>query len=185
MKLSDLWTFPNPVNEYAARVTAGLVVAFACLTIAVDATASGPASTALFVAVFVGFVLRVLAGPRFSPFGRLSVHVIVPLLGRERLVPGPPKRFAQAVGVVFSGAALALHGVGVDAGARGVLAALVVAASMEAFAGFCLGCVVFGELQRRGVIPASVCEACNDVRFRSSARAETEVAGIVRAPAVL
>ena len=33
----------------------------------------------------------------------------------------------------------------------------------------CLGCIIFGRLQGIGVIPASVCEACNDIRLRAAA----------------
>ena len=44
-----------------------------------------------------------------------------------------------------------------------VLGILLVAASLEAFAGICLGCKVFAQLMRAGIIPAAVCERCNDV----------------------
>ena len=40
---------------------------------------------------------------------------------------------------------------------------------LEAFAGFCLGCWIFGRLQRAGLIPADVCEACNDISLRRPA----------------
>ena len=47
-----------------------------------------------------------------------------------------------------------------------LLAVLIAAASLEAFAGFCLGCSIFGFLQRRGMIPEDVCEACNNIPLR-------------------
>jgi hypothetical protein len=50
---------------------------------------------------------------------------------------------------------------------------ITVAALLESALGYCLGCAIFGRLQAIGVIPASVCEACNDVRLRSSAPAAT------------
>jgi len=43
---------------------------------------------------------------------------------------------------------------------------ITVAASLESIFGICLGCIIFGRLQAIGVIPQSVCEACNDVRLR-------------------
>jgi hypothetical protein len=43
---------------------------------------------------------------------------------------------------------------------------ITVAAFLESVFGFCLGCAIFGRLQAMGVIPESVCEACNDVRLR-------------------
>jgi hypothetical protein len=45
-----------------------------------------------------------------------------------------------------------------------VLAALVAAASLEAFAGYCIGCKVFGLLMRVGIVPEEVCERCTDIR---------------------
>jgi hypothetical protein len=47
--------------------------------------------------------------------------------------------------------------------AKVLLGLLIVAASLEAFAGVCLGCIVFGFLMRRGLIPEEVCESCNDI----------------------
>ncbi|MEC4613188.1 DUF4395 domain-containing protein [Tsukamurella tyrosinosolvens] len=156
MRVSGLFSFPNPVNEYAARATAGLVVVLAVVTIVAG-------QWWLYAALAIGFALRVAGGPRYSPFGRLSVHVIAPRLGPAKLVPGPPKRFAQTIGLAFSTVALVLFLTGNTVAAQIVLGLLVVAALLESAAGVCLGCIVFGWLQRRGVIPASVCEACAGV----------------------
>ncbi|TPV49076.1 DUF4395 domain-containing protein [Pseudarthrobacter phenanthrenivorans] len=159
--MSSLFAFPNPVNEYAARVTAGLVVLLALVT-----AASGSGWGLLALAI--GFWLRVLFGPRVSPLALLSVKVITPRLGKVKLVPGPPKRFAQGLGAAVSTTALLLYAGGAVPAAWAVLGILIVAASLEAFAGFCLGCVVFGFLQRRGLIPEDVCEACNNISLRRS-----------------
>lgn len=155
----SVFAFPNPVNEYAARVTAGLVVGLAAAT---AATGSGCG----LLAIAVGFWLRVLFGPRISPLALLSVRVITPRLGKVKLVPGPPKRFAQGMGAFVSTTALILYLAGAAPAAWAVLGILVVAASLEAFAGFCMGCMIFGFLQRRGLIPADVCEACNNINLR-------------------
>ena len=37
---------------------------------------------------------------------------------------------------------------------------LIVAAVLESVFAFCLGCSIFGLLQRAGMVPESVCEAC-------------------------
>ena len=94
--------------------------------------------------------------------------VCAPRLGPPKPVPGPPKRFAQAMGVVFSvtAAVLAL-GFGLRGVAYAVMGGLLVAASLEAFLGYCLGCKIFALLMRTGVIPESVCEECNDIWGRS------------------
>ncbi|MCF8611536.1 DUF4395 domain-containing protein [Gordonia sp. HY285] len=152
-----LLDFPNPVNDYAARSTAGLVVVLAAVSIVVN-------QPWLYGVLALGFVLRVAGGPRYSPFGRLAVHVIVPQVWRrEKTVPGPPKRFAQAIGLAFSGTAFVLSLVGLGPAAQIIVGALIVAALLEFAVGLCLGCIAFGYLQRAGVIPDDVCEACNDV----------------------
>ena len=83
-------------------------------------------------------------------------------------MPGPPKRFAQGIGAAMSTAAAILLAAGLAPAAWIVLAVLTIAASLEAFAGFCLGCAIFGLLQRRGLIPEEVCEACNNISLRQT-----------------
>ncbi len=156
---AKVFAFPNPVNEYAARITAGLVVVLSVVTLL---TGSGWG----LAVIAAGFWLRVLFGPRVSPLALLSVKVLTPRLGKTRLVAGPPKRFAQGIGAALSTAAAILLAVGLAPAAWALLVVLIVAASLESFAGFCLGCVVFGFLQRRGVIPEDVCEACNNIWLR-------------------
>lgn len=152
--------FPNPVNDYAARCTAALVVLLAVATIA----SPTPAATWLAAILAAGFVLRVAGGPRYSPFGRLSVHVLAPRVSREpKLVAGPPKRFAQAIGLTFSGLAFVLFLAGADTAARIVLGLLVVAALAESALGFCAGCWLFAKAQRVGLVPESVCVECADI----------------------
>lgn len=154
------FTFPNPVNEVAARTVAtGVVV----MGLAVAALGWGW----VLVPLTYGFVARVLAGPRISPLGQLAVKVVAPRLpSYERLVPGPPKRFAQGIGMMFSVSASVLWLAGAPGAARIVIALLVVAASLEAALGFCLGCRIFGLLMRAGVIPDDVCADCNDLSRR-------------------
>ncbi|MGJ3188645.1 DUF4395 domain-containing protein [Paenarthrobacter nitroguajacolicus] len=157
----SVFAFPNPVNEYAARITAGLVVVLAVATL-LTGWAWG------LVALAVGFWLRVLFGPRISPLALLSVKVLAPRIGHAKLVAGPPKRFAQGIGAALTSAAVVLFFIGYQPAAWVLLALLIVAASLEAFVGFCLGCAIFGFLQRRGLIPAEVCEACNNITLRSA-----------------
>lgn len=160
--LPESLKFPNPVNEYAARSTAGLVVVLAVVAIVVD-------NPVLYGILALGFLLRVISGPTLSPFGQLSVKVIVPALGKSKLVPGPPKRFAQAIGLTITGVAFVLSLAGFGLAAQITVGLVVVAALLESVFGICLGCIVFGFLQRRGVIPQSVCEACNNISLRQPA----------------
>jgi hypothetical protein len=161
MSNRKIFAFPNPVNEYSARITAGLVVVLAVATLL---TGFGWG----LAVIAVGFWLRLLFGPRISPLAVLSVKVLTPRLGKTRLVPGPPKRFAQGIGAAVSTAAAVLLAVGLAPVGWLLLAVLIVAAALEAFAGFCLGCAIFGLLQRRGLIPDEVCEACNNIAPRQA-----------------
>jgi hypothetical protein len=156
--LSSLFSFPNPVNEVAARVTAGGVVLLAVLAIVLQLPW-------LTVVLAVGFLLRVLSGPRFSPLALLATRVIVPRLPfAPRPVAGPPKRFAQAIGLTFSLAAVVLfYAFALHTAAYAVLGALVVAAVLESVFGVCLGCKAFALLMRVGLIPPEVCESCNNI----------------------
>jgi hypothetical protein len=152
-----MFSFPNPVNEKAARVVAGAVV-----VLAVAAIATG--WRWLLIVLAIGFALRVLAGPRFSPLGLLATKLIAPRLGAPKLVSGPPKRFAQAMGLTFSLAAALLAYVFDATTAAWILTGmLAVAALLESALALCLGCQVFALLMRAGVIPDRVCEECTDI----------------------
>src|ERR1700679_1996872 len=91
-----LFSFPNPVNEVSARLVAAGVVVMCLLTIAFNLKWA----TAI---IAYGFVARVLTGPSLSPLGQFMTRVVTPRLRvAARPVPGPPKRFAQGIGVTFS-----------------------------------------------------------------------------------
>lgn len=166
--MSDkLFTFPNPVNEVSARLVAAGVVVLALVTIVFNL----PWLTLL---IAYGFIARVAAGPRFSPLGLLVTKVLTPALPfKEKLVPGPPKRFAQGIGVVFSVAAAILAvGLGLTSAAYVVLGVLAFFAFLESAFGLCVGCRVFALLMRFGVIPEEVCERCNNLNLSGKPTSE-------------
>ncbi|HEY1446475.1 MAG TPA: DUF4395 domain-containing protein [Acidimicrobiales bacterium] len=155
--MRSLFSFPNPVNEVSARLVAAGVVLLSVLTIAFDLKW-------MTVVIAYGFVARVLTGPTLSPLGQLVTRVVTPRLGlAARPVAGPPKRFAQGVGAAFSLSALILTVLGYWTAAQALLGLLVVAATLEAALGICLGCLTFGLLMRAGLVPDEVCERCNDI----------------------
>ena len=157
-----LLAFPNPVNEYAARTVAGMVVLLSLAVLVFQ-------SPLLLWLLALGFVARVASGPRFSLFGQLATRLIAPRLGPPKLVPGPPKRFAQAIGATLSVTALIVFYLGAPTVSWVLVGMITAAATLESVLGFCLGCTIFGRLQSIGLIPASACEACNDIRVRTSA----------------
>src|SRR5690349_24774094 len=99
--MREFLAFPNPVNDKAARVVAGVVLAVSVLILVTGAHW-------LLIPLAYGFWARVLTGPTLSPLGWTAQNVIAPALGPKKPVPGPPKRFAQGIGAIFSTAALAL-----------------------------------------------------------------------------
>ncbi len=156
-----MFRFPNPVNEDAARVVAAGVVVMCVATLVLR-------QPWILIPLTYGFWARVLTGPRLSPLGQLATRIVAPRLGREpRLVAGPPKRFAQGIGVVFSSTALILwYGFGLGTAAGVVVSLLAVAALLESAFGVCLGCLAFGVLMKAGVIPEEVCAACANLSVR-------------------
>ena len=156
-----MFTFPNPVNELAARTVAGGVLLLSLATLLLSLVSHQ--WLWLTVALAYGFVARVLTGPTLSPLGQLATRVVAPQLGEAKLVPGPPKRFAQAIGAVVTLSAVALVASGYDLAAQALLATMVAFALLESVFAYCVGCKVFGALMRVGVIPAETCEACNDL----------------------
>lgn len=167
--MHKLFAFPETVNEYAARTVAAGVVAMCALLLVTG-------WHWLVVPLAYGFVARVLSGPTYSPLALLATKVVVPKLGLpNRETAGAPKRFAQGIGATLSVTAVVVLAAG-HAGAASVLVAMImVAASLEAALGFCVGCFMFGGLIRFGLIPESVCAECANISERL-ARREAELA---------
>ena len=156
-----IFTFPNPVNEKAARTVAFVVMLLVALTLATSAYW-------LLIPLAYGFTARVLTGPTLSPLGRLASSVIAPRLGPAKPVPGPPKRFAQAIGATLTTvAAVAALGFDANGVADVLLGILIIAAGLESIFALCVGCRVFALLMRAGLIPESVCVECADISVRS------------------
>ena len=166
MTTRELFTFPNPVNEKAARSVAGGVAVLAVLALALSITA-GHGWLWLSVPLAYGFLARVLAGPTLSPLGQLATRVLAPRLGPAKLVAGPPKRFAQAIGAVLTVGAVIFLALGHATGTQVLLGLLIVAAVSESVFAYCFGCKIFALLMRVGLVPAETCAACANISLRS------------------
>lgn len=153
--MRTLFSFPNPVNETSARLVAGSVAVLAVLTVAFQQGWVIPA-------LAYGFVARVLTGPTLSPLGTLATRVVTPRLNvRHRYSPGPAKRFAQAIGALFTvTATLLYYAAGLHTEAFALMAVIAVFASLEAAFGLCIGCQTFYFGMRLGLVPPAVCEDC-------------------------
>ena len=162
-RITKRFPFPNPANETSARLVAAGVVLISTTFLLTN-------STLVLVALAYGFAARVAAGPAFSPLALLVTRVVTPKLNfNHKFVPGPPKRFAQTIGLVFSSSALLLALLDFSLAAKLVIAGLIFAALLESVFAICLGCIAFSYLMKLGAIPESVCESCNDISLRALA----------------
>jgi Domain of unknown function (DUF4395) len=177
---SRAFRFPNPVNEKAARVVAAGVLVIAVVTLMLS-VAVAPGWLWLCAGLAAGFAARMLTGPTFSPLGRLATQVIAPRLGVPKLVAGPPKRFAQGIGLVVTAAATAATALGSYGVAQILLLLVIIASALESIFAYCIGCKIFTGLMRAGLVPEETCEACLDVRGRRTPDALN--AGGARRPA--
>ncbi len=155
--MSTLLSFPNPVNEKAARVVAGAVALIAAVILATG-------WQWLLVVLAYGFWARVLTGPTLSPLGRFATRVAAPRLGPPRYVPGPPKRFAQGIGAaVTTLAAVCALALEWTTAAEVLTAMMVVFAVLESVFAYCVGCKIFAVLMSAGLIPDEVCAECANI----------------------
>ena len=148
-----MFSFPNPVNEKAARLVAGVVAVAGLLILATG-------WYWLLVPLTYGFWARVLTGPTLSPLARAAMK----LMGSDpKYVPGPPKRFAQGMGAAVTTAATIAWLAGATTAATVLVAMLVLAATLESVFAFCVGCLLFAGLMRIGLIPDAVCAECANI----------------------
>lgn len=157
-RIRAIFTFPDPVNEVAVRVTAAGVAVLALTAVVVQRPEP-------LIALTYGFLARAAAGPRLSPLALLSTRVITPRLHvAPRPVAGPPKRFAQALGAAVSSLTLVLYYVLSWRTAAFTLAGVMVAlATLESAYRICVGCVLHAWLVRRQWLRGVECAECADL----------------------
>lgn len=149
----DSWgSFPDSVNERAARLVALAVALISLASLLLGALWIAPL-------LAVGFLLRVWQGPRIDPLARVAVWVASRLF-KEKEVDGPPKRFAQLLGFLLATAVSGLWLLGFDTGAYLGMTLLFLLASLESLGGICLGCFLFRGLLQRGIVPEEICRRC-------------------------
>lgn len=106
----------------------------------------------LLLAITLLFLWGVLS-PRSAPWGVLFRRVVRPRLSAPTEWEDPrPPRFAQGVGLFVTGLGLVLHLAGVPWVLPAAAAAAFVAAFLNAFFGYCLGCQMYLLLQRAGIV---------------------------------
>ena len=158
VNLRRLFQFPDPVNETSARIVAAGVVMMALAFLILR-------EGWLLIPLTYGFLARVATGPTLSPLGQFATRVATPRVEarrgagfHSRQVPGPPKRFAQAIGLGFTALASVAWLLDAPAVSWGLIALLAVAATLEAAFAICLGCIAYSAIWG--------CADCNDISAR-------------------
>ena len=163
--ITNFFSFPELINEVAARLVAigVLVLSSVVLFLLIDKNNY----VLFFLSILIyGFLARVSSGPKISPLALFVTKLLVPRLNfKEKLVPGPPKRFAQGIGLIFSLFTAITFVVNLNSISILLISILILFAALEAFIGFCAGCKVFKLLMNIGLIPNDVCEKCSNYKF--------------------
>ncbi|MBI9097032.1 MAG: DUF4395 domain-containing protein [Spirochaetaceae bacterium] len=113
------------------------------------------------IILIIDFAVRVILIPRFSLLALVSRKWIAPLAGfRRRQIVFKPKRFAAAIGLTMSIAALLLSINNLPLFYTITLSTLALFSSLEAFFKFCAGCKIFGLLMLLGLVKEDECPDC-------------------------
>ncbi|MQF97073.1 MAG: DUF4395 domain-containing protein [SAR202 cluster bacterium] len=163
--ITNFFSFPELINEVSARLVAigVLVLSSVVLFLLIDKNNY----VLIFLSILIyGFLARVSSGPKISPLALFVTKLLVPRLNfKEKLVPGPPKRFAQGIGLIFSLSTAITFLINLNSISIILISTLILFAALEAFIGFCAGCKVFKLLMNIGLIPNDVCEKCSNYQF--------------------
>jgi hypothetical protein len=153
---------PGVFNEVEVRAAAGLTMVTGAVAFAYAYFDKQYVPLQIVASLFfVEFLIRVMVGLQFSPFG-VAAGVIT--RGRApEWVSARPKRFAWSLGLAMAFAMTIITNVGI----RGYLprAMCLICLTlmwMESALGLCLGCKIHGLLVRRGwtVSGAELCLEC-------------------------
>ena len=163
--ITNFFSFPELINEVAARLVAigVLLLSSVVLFLLIDKNNY----VLIFLSILIyGFLARVSSGPKISPLALFVTKLLVPRLNfKEKLVPGPPKRFAQGIGLIFSLSTAITFLINLNSISIILISTLILFAALEAFIGFCAGCKVFKLFMNIGLIPNDVCEKCSNYQF--------------------
>jgi hypothetical protein len=130
-------------DENVARVTA-------LFTVAVVAAAVVTGWVWIYAMLGVDFALRSRIRGRRSLLGFLARRLVRAFGFAPAPTDAGPKAFAAKIGLLFSVGALILGALGYPVAAAGVALTLGACAGLEAFAGFCVGCLMYSILVRAG-----------------------------------
>jgi len=131
----------NTVDEHAARV-----VAF--FTVVLAAASLYEPLWWLMVILAIDFAIRAWGNRRYSPLRWLAKKATRLFGLGTKPIYAPPKRFAARVGSTFTLVATLFYLLGIRPGGIAATVFLIIAASLEAFFGYCLACWLYPFVHR-------------------------------------
>jgi hypothetical protein len=129
------------VDEGAVRATALVVTAAAVAACLVP-------TLYLLALLAADFLVRGFLRPALSPLAAVGRWLAAATGVAKRPINAGPKIFAARLGFLLSLAAVAFHGLGLEAGVRAALGVLAGCAALEGLFGLCLGCHLYTWLIR-------------------------------------
>ncbi|MEY5017708.1 MAG: hypothetical protein RL431_757 [Actinomycetota bacterium] len=106
----------------------------------------------LLVVITVLFGWGAVAGVSRHPYGVAFKKFVRPRLSAPEFLESPAgPTFAQAVGFIVAATGVVLHLAGVPFGLVGAASAAFIAAFLNAFFGYCLGCEIYLTFAKRGI----------------------------------
>lgn len=144
------------IDPRGPRFSAGITALVLLVVIGLSLAGFTLAATILFALQTVAFAIGALAGVRRHPYGLIYKKLIRPRLSSPIELEDPkPPTFAQGVGLVITGAGLALALVGVPFALPIAAALAFIAAFLNSVFSYCLGCQIYLLLVRSKVIKAA------------------------------
>lgn len=153
-----LFYFPDLVDSWATRLTAGFVSAIAIVTIPLR---NNTGIHYVTLGLLIDFCLRLVFGPGPSPLAGLA-RLIMGIVRYDRpphLVQGFPKQFATFVGVCCATLGTVFYFIdlkGTRIFAAVIMAMLAFFAALECLLDFCAGCWAFGLAVQLGLLPRNL-----------------------------
>ena len=136
---------PTQVDPRGLRVSAGITAGVLALVLVTP----GPVSGILLAIQVAVFALSALLSLQISPYSVFFAKVVRPRIGPPaELEDARPPRFAQLVGLVFTGAALIAFLSGATTVGYVATVFALVAALLNASVGLCLGCEIYLAARR-------------------------------------
>ena len=153
--LKPLFWFPEKVNANQIRITGVLTCVASIISLLAAVVWEKTWGTYMAYGIFADFALRILAGGKLSPLGRIA-QVFALLAEEPKIRVGRPKQFAACCGFLFclcGSLGYLIPFPGHNYVGAGFYAGLALASGMEGFLDFCLGCVFFRLGINLGLIP--------------------------------